>query len=76
MRGKGFPDQVAPYNPEREILEAKQVISHKIAILRSHHVKPKPGLGVMLKSFYLKNWKWIISMIIGLSIVLIRIVGG
>ncbi len=76
MRGKGFPDRVPPYDPKREILEAEEIISQKIAILRMHHITSEPtGIWAAGKSFWLKHWQWIISALLALIALLITLIG-
>lgn len=36
MRGAGYPDTVAPYDPSREITTSHELIAHRFAILRRH----------------------------------------
>ena len=36
MRGAGYPETVAPYDPSREITTSQELIAHRFAILRRH----------------------------------------
>ncbi len=39
MRGKGYPDSVAPYDPSHEIDAANALIAKKLRILRQHYLQ-------------------------------------
>ena len=62
MRGNGFPEQVTPYDPQKEITAAHEMIAHKLAILRAHYGSTPPtGLLIKGKMFWIKHWQWIIG---------------
>ncbi len=77
MRGNGFPDQVPPYDPSKEITDAHEMIAHKLATLRAHYVNAPPtSLLAKGKAFWMKHWQWIIAvMLIPLLGQLLRFIG-
>jgi hypothetical protein len=58
MRGKGYPQSVPPYDPSRKVQEARELIAHKIAVLKGHYLRP------VLPAFLSSHWTWIIGTIL------------
>jgi hypothetical protein len=64
MRGRGYPESVAPYDPSREISAAHELVAHKLATLRRHYLPSQVGLLVRVGSFVQKYWQWIVTTVL------------
>lgn len=73
LRGKGHPDAVAPYNPQKEVAFSEAFVDERM----SAEVELQPQKKNRLEKFYEEHkfWCWFIGIIVAIMGTLIRIFG-